>query len=87
MKSFLPPETLKKCKQGFGLPFGVWMSNDAALKSFAEDNLNGIAKRDFLNPSYIKNLIKLHRQGHASYYGVMIWILVMLEQWLVSHDH
>ena len=87
MKSFLPPETLKKDKQGFGLPFGVWMSNDAALKNFAEDNLNGIAKRDFLNPSYIKNLIKLHRQGHASYYGVMIWILVMLEQWLVSHDH
>jgi asparagine synthase (glutamine-hydrolysing) len=87
MKSFLPSETLKKNKQGFGLPFGVWMSNDTALKNFAEDNLNGIAKRDFLNPSYIKNLIKLHQQGHASYYGVMIWILVMLEQWLVSHDH
>ena len=85
MKDFLPKETLAKSKQGFGLPFGVWMSNDKELKHFAVANLEGIEKRGFLNPGYIKNLIQLHQEGHASYYGVMIWLLIMLEQWLSTH--
>jgi asparagine synthase (glutamine-hydrolysing) len=85
MKGFLPAETLAKSKQGFGLPFGVWMSTDKELKEFAEANLQGIAKRGFLNPAYIENLVQLHQSGHASYYGVMIWLLVMLEQWLLTH--
>lgn len=85
LKTFLPRETLQKSKHGFGLPFGIWMSSDEELKQFAEANLQGIAQRGFLNPSYIRNLIRLHQDGHASYYGVMIWILVMLEQWLSYH--
>ena len=28
-----------------------------------------------------------HRGEHASYYGVMLWVLVMLEQWLQLHGH
>jgi asparagine synthase (glutamine-hydrolysing) len=86
MRDFLPKETLRKSKKGFGLPFGVWMSSDKELKQFAEDNLEGITKRGFLKPDYIKNLITLHQSGHASYYGIMIWILVMLEQWLLTHN-
>ncbi len=86
MRDFLPKETLRKSKKGFGLPFGVWMSSDKELKQFAEDNLEGITKRGFLNPDYIQDLIKLHQSGHASYYGIMIWILVMLEQWLLAHN-
>lgn len=85
MKNFLAKETLAKSKQGFGLPFGVWMGSDKDLKEFAEANLQGIAQRGFLNPAYIKNLIQLHQTSHASYYGVMIWLLVMLEQWLLAH--
>ncbi|MDD2724480.1 MAG: asparagine synthase-related protein [Methylovulum sp.] len=85
MEGFLAKETLAKSKQGFGLPFGVWMGSDKALKDFAEANLQGIAKRGFLNPAYITKLIQLHQSSHASYYGVMIWLLVMLEQWLLTH--
>ena len=85
MRDFLPKETLRKSKQGFGLPFGVWMSNDKDLKQFALASLESIEKRGFLNPAYIKNLIRLHQEGHASYYGIMIWLLIMLEQWLSTH--
>lgn len=31
---------------------------------------------------YIDHLLGQHRSGHASYYGVMIWVQMMLEQWL-----
>lgn len=86
LSDFLPKETLAKSKKGFGLPFGVWMSNDEALKKFSEDALDSIAKRGFLNPDYIKKLVMSHQSGHSSYYGTMIWVLVMLEQWLLMHN-
>ena len=86
LRDFLPKATLTKSKQGFGLPFGVWMSSDKELKQFAVASLESIEKRGFLNPAYIKNLIRLHQEGHASYYGVMIWLLIMLEQWLSTHS-
>jgi len=86
MQNFLPKETLTKSKQGFGLPFGVWMAQDKELKQFALDNLFSFSKRGIVNPVYIKNIIQLHQKGHASYYGVMIWLLIMLEQWLIAHE-
>ena len=86
MRDFLPKETLRKSKQGFGLPFGVWISSDKELKQFTEASLEGISKRGILNPAYIKNIIELHQSGHASYYGIMIWILMILEQWLLAHN-
>ena len=86
LRDFLPKETLRKSKKGFGLPCGVWMSSDKDLKQFAEASLEGITKRGFLNPAYIKNIIELHQSGHASYYGIMIWLLVILEQWLLAHN-
>jgi asparagine synthase (glutamine-hydrolysing) len=85
MRNFLPKETLNKNKQGFGLPFGVWMAQDKELKQFALENLLSFSKRSIVNPVYIKNIIQLHQKGHSSYYGVMIWLLIMLEQWLIAH--
>lgn len=85
LAGFLPPETLDKSKHGFGLPFGIWLSEDKQLSEFADAKLKSIESRGFLNPDYIKILITAHQSGHASYYGVMIWLLVMLESWLESH--
>ena len=86
MKNYLPKQTLNKSKQGFGLPFGVWMAQDKELKQFALDNLFSFSKRGIVNPVYIKSIIQLHQKGHSSYYGVLIWLLIMLEQWLIAHD-
>jgi len=86
MKNYLPKQTLSKSKQGFGLPFGVWMAQDKELKQFSLDNLYSFSKRGIVNPVYIKNIIHLHEKGHSSYYGVMIWLLIMLEQWLITHE-
>ncbi len=86
MQDYLPKQTLNKNKQGFGLPFGVWMSQDKQLKQFALDNLFSFSRRGIVNPVYIKNIIQLHQKGHSTYYGVMIWLLIMLEQWLIAHD-
>lgn len=86
LKDFLAPETLSKDKHGFGLPFGLWINEYAPLKEYTDHHLQKIRQRGFLKDEYIDTLIQAHQSGHASYYGVMIWILIMLDQWLESHD-
>jgi len=85
LRDFLPPETLRKSKQGFGLPFGLWMERHRPLQELAYDSLNAFRSRGYVQPAYIDKLIDQHRSGHASYYGVMIWVMMMLEQWLAAH--
>ena len=49
------------------------------------DSLNTFGNRGYVNTEYIERLITLHRDQHASYFGVMIWVIMMLEQWLTRH--
>ncbi len=86
MRDFLARETLDKSKHGFGLPFGLWMNEYTPLKEFAHDNLQNFKQRGILSNNYIDKIIKAQQTGHASYYGVFIWVLIMLEQWLEKHQ-
>ncbi|RRQ22839.1 asparagine synthetase B family protein [Thiohalobacter thiocyanaticus] len=85
LKDFLPDATLEKSKHGFGLPFGIWMSEDKQLRELAYDSLAGFRQRGYLNPAYLDQLTDAHRDGHSAYYGVMIWVIMMLELWLQEH--
>ena len=42
--------------------------------------------RAVVRGDFIDDLIETHREGHASYYGTMVWVLAMLEQWLEEHE-
>ncbi|OOC51301.1 asparagine synthetase B family protein [Thioalkalivibrio versutus] len=82
---FLPDAIIDKKKHGFGLPFGVWMQEHAPLRELAYDSLLRLKGRNFLRDDFIDELIRLHREGHAAYYGDFVWILMMLDLWLESH--
>jgi len=86
LKDFLPPETLVKTKHGFGLPFGLWLQRDTALRELAHDSLTRFKRRGYVRPGYVDRLLHLHESSHASYFGVMIWIMIMLEHWLRAHE-
>lgn len=86
LKGFLPPETIAKTKHGFGLPFGLWMERDAALREIAMESLRSFKGRGYLRASYVDRLLHLHGASHAGYYGVMIWIVMMLERWLAEQE-
>jgi asparagine synthase (glutamine-hydrolysing) len=85
-RNFLPQEILNKQKHGFGLPFGVWTSTNPDLQALAYDNVTRLGSRGILNRDFITQAIKLHKDGHAGYYGELIWILMMLELWMKSHE-
>lgn len=86
LRGFLPDQTITKSKHGFGLPFGVWLNSHPALRSLTGEALAGLGRRGIVQPSYLDHLRKEHATEHASYYGVMIWVLVQLELWLRHND-
>lgn len=86
LKDFLPQEIIKKSKHGFGLPFGLWLNQHAPLRDLVGDSLQSLRGRQYINPRYIDNLLNERHREHANYYGVMIWVMMMLEQWLQAHD-
>ena len=84
-QGFLPDAILKKRKHGFGVPCGRWMRDHAPLRDLAEDCLRSLEKRGYLRRSFVTNLLDLHRSEQADYYGVMVYVLTMLELWHRKH--
>ncbi len=85
LRGFLPDEILAKKKQGFGLPFGVWLTRNAALMDTARDALDTLAPRGIVRPDFLRTLLRERLPEHPGYYGEMVWILMMLEQWVRVH--
>jgi asparagine synthase (glutamine-hydrolysing) len=85
LRDFLPEAIIKKQKKGFGLPFGVWATQHEGLKALASDSLRSFATRGVVRPEFVKQLLEELLPGHPGYYGEMVWILMMLEQWLRGH--
>jgi asparagine synthase (glutamine-hydrolysing) len=84
LRGFLPDSILAKKKQGFGLPFGVWVNTHAALNALARDSLHSLAQRGVVRVDFVQTLLTQRLQEHPAYFGEMVWILMMLEQWLAA---
>lgn len=86
LRGFLPDEILTKKKQGFGLPFGVWATRHASLRQLAADSLQSLANRGIVQRQFIQRLLDVDLPTHPGYYGEMVWILLMFEQWMLHRD-
>jgi asparagine synthase (glutamine-hydrolysing) len=84
MTGFLPDQIINKSKHGFGLPFGIWLKDHQPLKELAYDAIHNLKKREYFKPEFLDHAIEMHQSIHASYYGELIWILMMLELWFVG---
>lgn len=85
LRGFLPDAIIQKQKHGFGLPFGLWCLHHKGLKQLATDSLRSLGTRGFIRQDFIDILLTQHLPAHPGYYGEMVWILMMLEQWLRQH--
>lgn len=82
VRGFLPDDVITKRKHGFGLPFGTWLKTHKALQELVHESLKALGRYGFFNQSFLARMESEHGSGHASYYGYVIWDLVMLEHWL-----
>ncbi len=85
LRGFLPEPILRKKKHGFGLPFGIWACQHAGLHRMASDSLRALGERGIVRRDFIHTLLDVHLQQHPGYYGEMVWLLMVLEQWLQAH--
>jgi asparagine synthase (glutamine-hydrolysing) len=83
--NFLPREIIDKRKHGFGLPFGEWLKTEPLLRDITYPALDSLKRRGIFDPAAIDRVVTMHREGHASYYGSMVWALLMLELWFEEH--
>jgi asparagine synthase (glutamine-hydrolysing) len=82
LEEFLPSEIIHKPKHGFGLPFGAWLQSHGELRQLALDSLDGLKGRRILNERLVDGFLKTQLERHPQYYGALVWVLMMLEQWL-----
>ena len=81
-RNLLPAEIIAKKKHGFGLPFGVWTRTHPGLRRMSEAALESLESRGIFTSGFLRETLRLHREGHAAYYGELVWVLTSLELWL-----
>jgi asparagine synthase (glutamine-hydrolysing) len=82
LRQHLPRAILRKQKHGFGLPFGHWLATNAGLRNLAFDSLSDLKSRRIVRGEFIDTLTQTLLREHPAYHGTMVWVLMMLEQWL-----
>jgi asparagine synthase (glutamine-hydrolysing) len=82
----LPEDIVRRPKQGFTLPFGVWMRG--ALRPFCEARLNSqhIRERGIFDPAEVSRLWGDFLRGAAGVSWSKVWVLVALEEWLENNQ-
>lgn len=84
LRKFLPPAVLTKQKHGFGLPVGAWLVGHKPLLELAGDSIAGLRQRGIVQSRFLDELFGARLREHASFFGSMIWVLMMLGIWLES---
>ena len=80
-RGLLPPEILKKGKQGFGIPVGAWFRGP--LRAWSRERLlqSNARVHSYFKSERIEALLDEHADGRINH-GNRLWALIMLELWL-----
>jgi asparagine synthase (glutamine-hydrolysing) len=84
LNDFLPQEIITKKKHGFGLPVGHWLVTHPPLYELARASIESLRPRGIVRPEFVRDLLDVKLREHPGYYGVMVWVLMMLALWLDS---
>lgn len=83
LKPLVPDEVVFRKKQGFVLPYDVWMRNE--LKSFCSDKIRNLAGRDYFNGPNLTAYWQDFVDGKSNIRWADMWILIVLENWLQAN--
>jgi asparagine synthase (glutamine-hydrolysing) len=80
----LPAEVRQKQKHGFGLPIPVWLRDDPTLREMMHDLVLGerLKQRGLFAPRALEELVRRHQTDTTSFYGTILWNVMILELWL-----
>jgi len=82
----LPAKNLKKPKKGFGLPFGVWLHENAELYEDVLATLARLKTRGLLADAFIDGFVRnFEANAGVGALGQDMWCIYMLEKWFERH--
>jgi asparagine synthase (glutamine-hydrolysing) len=86
LNGLLPRGIVHRTKQGFVLPFAVWMRG--GLRQFCEERLRPerVHGRGIFEASEVQKLWTAFLQGSRSVSWSRLWVLVALEEWLEQNQ-
>lgn len=86
-RELLPAEILAKPKHGFGVPVSEWLRTHRGFRELTQDTLLSSNARvmRYLTREGLDGLARLHKTDTTSYYGSLLWRLLMLELWYRRH--
>jgi asparagine synthase (glutamine-hydrolysing) len=82
--TLIPRDIVERKKMGFTLPWEHWMKNE--LKSFCQNALTQLGKREGFNARGIQQLWQAFLNGSKTITWSRIWHLVVLENWLKQNN-
>ena len=82
-RDLLPPQILSKSKHGFGLPIPIWLRSYKPLKELMHDLIlsEQFFQRGYFKKQAIYDLVEKHQKDQTSFYGTILWNLMVLELW------
>jgi asparagine synthase (glutamine-hydrolysing) len=86
-RDLLPAETLAKRKHGFGVPTSLWLRTHPGFVDLMHDTLGRrhAHVEKYLRPGAIDEMLRLHASDSTSFYGDILWNVLMLELWHRRH--
>jgi len=80
IRKYLPPQTMRKKKQGFGVPLREWLRN--GLNEMAGDYLAGSRPSlpEEFDRAAVRDVLREHREGTADH-SSLIWLLLNFATW------
>jgi asparagine synthase (glutamine-hydrolysing) len=79
----LPAEIVNRPKMGFVFPWNQWMKHE--LKDFCEQRILSLSKRSLFKEQGVIALWKRFLQGDPKITWSRIWLLVVLENWMIEN--
>jgi len=86
LNGLLPDKIVRRPKQGFTLPFELWMRG--VLRRFCEERLNPdrVSDRGILRADQVQKLWRDFLDGRRNVSWSRLWVLVVLEEWLERNN-
>ena len=80
----LPAAIRSKQKHGFGLPIPIWLRTHKPLNDLMHDLVLSpqSLQRGYFRKQALEALVEQHKTDTTSYYGTILWNLIVLELWL-----
>ena len=81
----VPRELFERPKQGFAIPLEAWLKNELAFLVSKYLSVSALEQTGVLDVTQVAGLVTQFKNGKSFLYN-RVWLLIVLQQWLITND-